>query len=165
MNSAGPSTFPPIPEQVGISRSLPVESTEPISSYPKAPYRTYPKHPYVSIEYPGTVSHPASILRLIHQQEINECFNSPIASDLKMLEMSYKREDRNSVPVRGTRVGSAKLLVKIVRRRRRKDRQLVPVEGEDMTEEGIKVKHGVFTASIIGPINQTVRFRCKCYTE
>jgi general transcription factor 3C polypeptide 5 (transcription factor C subunit 1) len=58
------------------------------------------------------------------------------------LEVHY-RKDKMGAPVRGYRVSSQKLLVKVVKRKRK---------------DG---KGGVFTTEVIGPINQTVRFRCR----
>lgn len=57
--------------------------------------------------------------------------------------MKYRPEERSSVPVRGTRVQSQKVLVKVTKRRRK---------GQD---------RGVFTSEIVGSVPQTVRFRCE----
>ncbi|KAK4686342.1 general transcription factor 3C polypeptide 5 (transcription factor C subunit 1), partial [Tremellales sp. Uapishka_1] len=130
------------------------------ASSSKAPYRHLPKHPYTSIEYPGTVSLPSALLKVINQDDINECFNAPI-SEAKVLEMRYREKDRNAVPVRGHRVASQKVLVRVVRKKRRKDGMQVdascqPGQGP---EGGPSSAEGVFTAEIVGPIIQTVRFR------
>lgn len=106
-----------------------------------ATYRHLPKTAYGSIEYPGPVSHASAITDLSSQDDIDTCFNAP-SGDNSLLEIHY-RKDRMGAPVRGYRVSSQKLLVKVVKRKRK---------------DG---KGGVFTTEVVGPINQTVRFRCK----
>ncbi|WWC69374.1 uncharacterized protein I206_103313 [Kwoniella pini CBS 10737] len=112
-----------------------------------APYKYLPKHTFGSIEYPGPISHPTSILKVIHQQDINECFNAPISGENStnrpILEMRYNGIDEPGGPVRGHRIPSQKLLLKITKRRKK---------GKEKDE-------GVFTSEIIGSIPQTVRFR------
>lgn len=71
-----------------------------------------------------------------------------------MLEMKYGGGDRDGIPVRGLRVASQKLLLKVTKRRRRED-QIGKGKGKAI-DGG---EQGVFTAEIIGPITQTVRFR------
>ncbi len=75
--------------------------------------------------------------------------------------MSYKKEHRYGVPVKGTRVPSQKLLLKIVRRRRKRVDGM-EVDG-DPRRKGIErdrsSAEGVFMAEIVGPVPQTVRFR------
>ncbi|KAK8869733.1 hypothetical protein IAR55_000301 [Kwoniella newhampshirensis] len=110
-----------------------------------APYRYLPKHAYASIEYPGPVSHPTSILKVVNQSDIDECFNGPSGSN-PVLEIRY-RGDQPGGPVRGHRASSQKLLLKVVRRRRK---------GKGREKEG---EEGVFTAEVVGSVAQTVRFR------
>lgn len=107
-----------------------------------ARWRPLPRATYRSIECPGPVSNPQAILKVIQQEDVDECFNAPIHQP-QQLEMKYRPEERSSVPVRGTRVQSQKVLVKVTKRRRK---------GQDK---------GVFTSEIIGSVPQTVRFRCK----
>ncbi|WVQ70039.1 uncharacterized protein L199_008263 [Kwoniella botswanensis] len=112
----------------------------------KAPFKYLPKHVFGSIEYPGPVSHPSSILKVIHQQDINECFNATSTSTGKpVLEMRYRGLEDSTYenPVRGHRIPSQKLLLKITKRRRK---------GKSRDE-------GVFTSEVLGSIPQTVRFR------
>jgi hypothetical protein len=131
----------------GPSRTSPPPTTEqrPTTSRRKQPglatYRHLPKTAYGSIEYPGPVSHASAITDLTSQDDIDTCFNAP-SGDNSLLEVHY-RKDKMGAPVRGYRVSSQKLLVKVVKRKRK---------------DG---KGGVFTTEVIGPINQTVRFRCR----
>lgn len=131
----------------GPSRISPPPTTEqrPTTSRRKqaglATHRHLPKTAYGSIEYPGPVSHASAITDLSSQDDIDTCFNAP-SGDNSLLEIHY-RKDRMGAPVRGYRVSSQKLLVKVVKRKRK---------------DG---KGGVFTTEVVGPINQTVRFRCK----
>ncbi|WVW82999.1 hypothetical protein I302_105015 [Kwoniella bestiolae CBS 10118] len=120
-----------------------------------APFKYLPKHIFGSIEYPGPISHPSSILKVISQQDINECFNAPSSSSASsntssvarpILEMRYRGLDDPSSfesPVRGHRIPSQKLLLKITKRRRK---------GKDKDE-------GVFRSEVVGSVPQTVRFR------
>lgn len=143
-NNAGPSMpAPENPAQASTDRVQPEAGpSRLIPSRPPnvAPHRHLPKTAYGAIEYPGPVSHPAAILQLTSQREINDCFNSP-GSDNSLLEIKYK-SDQSGGPIRGYRVPSQKLLIKVVKRRRK---------GGD---------GGVFTSEVMGPVNQTVRFRC-----
>ena len=125
------------------------------SSSTTAPFRSFPRTAFASVEYPGPVSHPSALLRVCAQDEINECFNA-LVSDPKFLEMRYGGDDRNGVPVRGLRVPSQKLLLKVVRRKRTEESK---EKGKQKDMEG--TEKGVFRSEVVGPITQTVRFRCE----
>ena len=132
------------------------------SSTSYAPFRSFPKATYASLEYPSTVSHPAAILRLVSQEDIDECFNAPTTA-APQLEIRYGSTGRAGVPVRGARVPSQKLLLKLTRRRRRRYED-EDGEGDDgmggrleQTRPG--AEEGIFTSEVVGPITQTVRFR------
>ena len=132
----------------------------PEASTSYAPYPPNPRAGYASVEYPSTVSHPSAILRLVSQEDINECFNTAINKPT-MLEIKFGGSDRSGVPIRGNRVPSQKLLLKISRRRRRREQD----EGmgtEDAEKGPVRpgAEEGIFTSEIVGPIPQTVRFRC-----
>jgi hypothetical protein len=142
--SAGPSRSP----VQNLESHLPQNPVErPGPSRPRkqpglATHRHLPKTAYGSIEYPGPVSHAAAITDLTSQEEIDTCFNTSSGTNA-LLEVHY-RKDKMGAPVRGYRVASQKLLVKVVKRRRK--------DGEG----------GVFTTEVVGPVNHTVRFRCEC---
>ncbi|KAL1406830.1 tau 95 subunit of transcription factor TFIIIC [Vanrija albida] len=111
-----------------------------------------PRATYRSIEYPGPVAYPDLIHNVIRPLDIEECFNANIA-DARQLEMRYRgagpEAERSAVPVRGTRVASQKMLVRLTKRRKKAlPGQTQPPGGE-----------GVFTVDVIGSIPQTVRFR------
>jgi general transcription factor 3C polypeptide 5 (transcription factor C subunit 1) len=89
---------------------------------------------------------PGQILQVVTQTDVDECFNAPM-SEFRQLEMKYRPLERSSIPVRGSRVASQKVLVKVVKKRKR-------------ARGGEAVDGGVFTANIVGSIPQTVRFRC-----
>ena len=137
------------------------------SSSSFAPYKSFPKATYASVEYPSTVSQPAALLRLVSQEDINEVFNAPL-SEQKSLEIRYGNMERNGIPVRGARVPSQKLLLKITRRRRRRrpapgdedgDDTGTRGEGKERLRDG--AEEGIFTSEVVGAISQTVRFRGK----
>jgi len=141
------------------------EAGESTSSF--APYKSFPKAAYASIEYPSTVSQPSALLRLVSQEDINEVFNAPL-SEQKSLEIRYGNMERNGIPVRGARVPSQKLLLKITRRRRRRREEPMEEDGDDGegSEKGKEkpregAEEGIFTSEVVGPISQTVRFRGK----
>jgi len=132
----------------------------PLASTSTAPFRNFPKQALASVEYPGPVSHPSSLLKVVSQDDIDECFNAPL-TEQRILEMSYKKEHRYGVPVKGTRVPSQKLLLKIVRRRRKRVDGM-EVDGDPRRkgkERDRSSAEGVFMAEIVGPVPQTVRFR------
>lgn len=122
--------------------------SEPIASSSKAPYHPFPRAVFTSVEYPGPVSHPSALLKVVSQGDINECFNKHDPKEQQSLEIRYRGlQDRQSVPVRGLKVPSQKILLKVVKRRRKARRGQEP--------------QGVFTAEIVGTIAHTVRFRGK----
>ena len=151
MSVPGPSTRPYNPaddSEHNDPDSIPSSST--------APTKTYPRQPFASIEYPGSVSYPEAILKVVSQADINECFNSTgLTIEQKTLEMRYKEGDLYAVPVRGLRVPSQKLLLKVTKRRRRTRDHA----GMDKGKERDGAEEGVFTAELMGPMTQTVRFR------
>jgi hypothetical protein len=106
-----------------------------------APHRHLPKTAFGSIEYPGPVSHAAAVLDLASQEDVDSCFNAP-AKENPLLEL-HLRKDNMGVPIKGYRIPSQKLLVKVVKRKKK-----------DGTG-------GIFTSEVVGPITQTVRYRCK----
>lgn len=122
-------------------------STPPPMHASPAPLHRLPKQPYTAIEYPGPVSHPAAILACASQDDINTCFNAPPASPAA-LELRF-RGDAPGPPLRGYRIPSQKLLLKVARRRRRP------------TATAAAAEQGVFTAEMVGTVNHTVRFVCK----
>lgn len=147
-STPGHEAMDPIMDSVGQPEAGPSRMS-PSRPPNVAPHRHLPKTAYGSIEYLGPVSHPSAILQLASQGDINDCFNSP-SSDNPLLEIKY-RTDNSGGPIRGYRVPSQKLLVKVVKRKRKNGRG------------------GVFTSEVLGPVSQTVRFRCKwmssaCYT-
>lgn len=103
--------------------------------------RPLPRTTFRSVEYPGPMQHANQILRHIDQEDLDDTFNAPM-SDMRQLELRYRPENRAAVPVRGNRVASQKVLVKVTKRRRKG-----------------KADQGVFTAEVLGNIPQTVRFR------
>jgi len=142
--TAGPSRLPAHNSEYHLPQN-PVERPGP--SRPRkqpglATHRHLPKTAYGSIEYPGPVSHAAAITDLTSQEEIDTCFNTSSGTNA-LLEVHY-RKDKMGAPVRGYRVPSQKLLVKVVKKRSK--------DGEG----------GVFTTEVVGPVNHTVRFRCEC---
>ena len=144
--TAGPSQLPSQNESaLPPTAYIPAESrpgpSRPRKQAGQAAHRHLPKTAYGSIEYPGPVSHVSAITNLTSQEEIDTCFNTSSGSN-PLLEIHY-RKDKTGAPARGYRVNSQKLLVKVVKRKRK--------DGEG----------GVFTTEVVGPINHTVRFRCK----
>lgn len=161
--------FEASPEAGSSKSTQPAAPVPPVqSSGPRAPYRSIPRATFAAVEYPGSVSHPSALLKVITQDNINECFNTPWAKESAVLEMSYRMDDKSSVPVRGLRAPSAKLLLRIKRRRRKRDESSdeeqeeaeVPGQGQGQGKgKGKEGDQGVFTADIVGAVTQTVRFR------
>lgn len=142
-------------------------SNDGVEDQETAPYRFFPKATYGSIEYPSTVSHPSAILRLISQRDIDDCFNAPNNAQ-PTLELRYGGLEGTDAPVRGTRVPSQKLLLKLTRRRRRRREDDAgseggSVKGKEKAKED--TEEGVFVSEIVGPIAHTVRFRCELPLE
>lgn len=108
-----------------------------------------PRTTFRSIEYPGPMQRPEQILKHVLQEDIDEVFNAPM-SDPRQLELRYRPHLRAAVPVRGNRVASQKVLVKITKRRKKARPGQAGQDGEE----------GAFTAEVLGNVPQTVRFRC-----
>lgn len=124
----------------------------------KAPQRHLPRTTFTAVEYLGPVSRPSALLKVITQDDLNQCFNSPAGTTGVQLEMRYRMGDRAGVPVRGTRVPTSKLLLKI-KRRRRKGAESDAEGGAEGSGKGKGREQGVFVAEIVGSVAQTVRFR------
>lgn len=137
------------------------DDAHPEASTSYAPYKPIPKMAYSSVEYPSTVSHPSAILRLISQEDINECFNKPM-NNPALLEVRFGGLDRPSaIPIRGNRMPSQKLLLKVTKRRRRKGgEETVGQTDKGKEPERPGSEEGIFVSEVVGPISQTVRFRC-----
>lgn len=118
---------------------------------PNAPPCPLPKQPYTAIEYPGPVSDPAAILAYASQHDINACFNAPPAHPAD-LQLRF-RADAPGPPLRGYRIPSQKLLLKILKRRKK--------QKPDTATHHHDPDQGVFTAEMVGTVNHTVRFVCK----
>ncbi|TXT07262.1 hypothetical protein VHUM_03432 [Vanrija humicola] len=119
----------------------PSNLTQPKTSWGEKPL---PRATYRSIEYPGPVAYPDLIHNVIRPLDIEECFNANIA-DARQLEMRYRgaglEADRSAVPVRGTRVASQKMLVKLTKRRKK------AIPGQAQPPGGCKWR-GLFTTDI-----------------
>jgi general transcription factor 3C polypeptide 5 (transcription factor C subunit 1) len=122
-------------------------------------HRHLPRTAFAAIEYPSTVSHPSALLRVISQDKLNHCFNIPTSVTNVPLEMSYLPA---GTPLRGIRVPSSKLLLRVRKRRRRDAATEDEGRGEGSQAGGnrdVANEQGVFVAEVVGPITQTVRFR------
>ncbi|WVO20802.1 uncharacterized protein IAS62_002102 [Cryptococcus decagattii] len=115
---------------------------------PYPPPCPLPKQPYTAIEYPGPVSDPAAILAYASQHDINACFNAPPAHPAD-LQLRF-RADAPGPPLRGYRIPSQKLLLKILKRRKK--------QKPDAATHHHDPDQGVFTAEMVGTVNHTVRF-------
>lgn len=131
----------------------------------KARYRHIPRTTFNAVEYPSTVSHPSALLKVITQDNLDTCFNLPAGATDTMLEMSYRMDDPSGIPVRGMRVPSSKLLLRVKRRRKRvatsdeEDGQDIEGSGSRKGKGKEKEEQGVFVAEVVGLVTQTVRFR------
>ncbi|CUA67791.1 Transcription factor tau subunit sfc1 [Rhizoctonia solani] len=171
------SSSPPLPSVAELldqaredERSNPGPSSEPVPLInlppPQLPRTKLPT--YNGIEYPGYISpNPGSINRAIHtlggQKDIQKSF----AEGGKILELRLQPDNPFAHPVTGDVVGTNKLLVKVVvRRKKQVDNAEETVDGagpsgdkgkgkEQLQEEG----EGTYTAEVVGLIPKTVRFR------
>lgn len=168
-NDAGPSTA----TAVTSFTSTPIADApvHHVQGPATAPSRRIPRTTFSSVEYPGPVSHHSALLKVIRQDDLDECINTPILQQ-GVLEMSYRLGDSSTVPVRGHRVATAKMLFRVKRRRKRATEDSAD-EDQDGSAigngarasgskgNGSKGGKGVFVAESMGTIPHTVRFRCK----
>ncbi|KAL7424034.1 tau 95 subunit of transcription factor TFIIIC [Cryptotrichosporon argae] len=96
---------------------------------------------------------PYSIHKVVHQEAIDECLNASeppcskagkVEKEPPALEIRYGMDAvarQGAIPVKGHRTPSRKLLVRVKRRRRRSEQT------------------GIFTAEVVGSVNNTVRFK------
>ncbi|CAE6524612.1 unnamed protein product [Rhizoctonia solani] len=172
------SSSPPLPSPAELlDQSNNVEQAEPGPSsvpppLPPPPQPARTKLPtYNSIEYPGYISpNPTSVNRAIHtlggQKEVSKSF----AEGGKILELRLQPDNPFAHPVTGDVVGTNKLLVKVVvRRRKQVDRMDETEDGENEAgqsgdkgkgkEQGDGESEGTYSAEVMGLIPKTVRFR------
>ncbi|KIO32752.1 hypothetical protein M407DRAFT_66276 [Tulasnella calospora MUT 4182] len=104
--------------------------------------RRLPQTSFYSIEYPGYVSETpealASALKTLGgQAAVDKVFKQPRS---RILDLKLRPDDLFAHPIPGEAVNSLKILVKVTRRKRRKEEP-------------------VYTAELLGTIPRTVRFR------
>ncbi|KAF9449926.1 hypothetical protein P691DRAFT_811492 [Macrolepiota fuliginosa MF-IS2] len=117
-----------------------------------APENSLPQTHYYSVEYPGYVqpaSVPDAIRNLGGQVRINNVFrrNAPRAEVL--LELSLRPDSLFSHPLPGDVVGTNNLVLKVTKRRKKRQRE----------QNGDSVAVGEYKAEVVGVISRTVRFR------
>ncbi|ORX39968.1 RNA polymerase III transcription factor IIIC subunit-domain-containing protein [Kockovaella imperatae] len=167
MSASGPSSVPmDIDTPVETGEGQAGSSIMGALAASVAPFHTYPKQPFASIEYLGPVSHPSAILKIITQEDINTCLNSTEKTvEARSIDMRYKPGDLYAIPVKGLKVPSQKLLLKVVRKKRRPQERDTEHGARTTTSPSRKGKqregteNGIFTAEVVGPLTQTIRFK------
>ncbi|CAE6365321.1 unnamed protein product [Rhizoctonia solani] len=171
------SSSPPLPSVAELldqardeNQAAPGPSSEPVPPInlppPQLPRTKLPT--YNGIEYPGYISpNPSSINRAVHtlggQKDIQKSF----AEGGKILELRLQPDNPFAHPVTGDVVGTNKLLVKVVvRRKKQVDNVEESVDGAGTSADKGKGKEqpqeegeGTYTAEVVGLIPKTVRFR------
>ncbi|KAF8605517.1 hypothetical protein BDV93DRAFT_439107 [Ceratobasidium sp. AG-I] len=116
------------------------------------------KTPYYAIEYPGYVqSCDSSLSHAINKLGGQKSLNHTFSEGGRILELRLQPDNPFAHPVTGDVVGTNKLLVKVVTRRKKRsvgDRDSEAQPNEDTTQST-----GTYSAEIVGVIPKTVRFR------
>ncbi|KAL1915198.1 uncharacterized protein VTP21DRAFT_7474 [Calcarisporiella thermophila] len=113
------------------------------TDYEKAERIPLPKLELISIEYPGYVRNLNKVLTTLGGLKSL----SRVASGYDSLELRYRPKDPFSHPIHGDVVPTANLLMKVTRRRKKKEGKLI--EGD----------RGEIKAEIVGLVTRTCRFR------
>jgi general transcription factor 3C polypeptide 5 (transcription factor C subunit 1) len=114
-----------------------------------APTYPLPQTPFYSIEYPGYLT-PASIPHAVRTlggtSSIESAFKRTANKAETLLELNLRPDNPFAHPIPGDVVGTNNILLKVVKRKRRRQ-----------NEEGKAV--GEYTVEAVGVIPKTVRFR------
>ncbi|KAJ7283802.1 RNA polymerase III transcription factor IIIC subunit-domain-containing protein [Mycena rebaudengoi] len=116
--------------------------------HPRVPF---PLPPFYSIEYPGYVrptSVPTAVQNLGGQTALDNAFKRSAAKNDAVLELRLRPGNPFAHPIPGDVVPTAHLLLKVVKRKR-KNR----MDSDDGALQG------EYTATVVGNVSKTVRFR------
>ncbi|TFK43137.1 RNA polymerase III transcription factor IIIC subunit-domain-containing protein [Crucibulum laeve] len=117
------------------------------------PERPLPQTSYYSIEYPGYIrdeSIPIAIGNLGGQSKIDNVFKRAAPKTEALMELSLRPGNPFAHPVPGDVVATNNILLKIVKRKRKR---------EIRTDTFLDGALGEYTAEVVGVIPKTVRFR------
>jgi general transcription factor 3C polypeptide 5 (transcription factor C subunit 1) len=126
------------------------------SSNTEASLHELPQNTLYSVEYPGYVSPgsiPTAIKHLGGDAVLNDAFKRTASKKEALLELNFRPDNAFSHPVPGNIVSTSNLVLKVVKRRYKRN-ATVPSEAS-----GSQEPQGAYTANIIGTINRTARFR------
>jgi general transcription factor 3C polypeptide 5 (transcription factor C subunit 1) len=167
-----------IDEQAGGLHDLPADdqaSTQPQLPPLQPPRRKLPT--FNAIEYPGYISpNPTSLNRAIDTLGGHKYVQRAFGEGGKILELRLQPDNPFAHPVTGDVVGTNKLLVKVVTRKRKQidgandlgdgDPSSTSRTTGDKGKEKASTEEqsqGTYTAEVMGIIPKTVRFRSKSF--
>lgn len=133
--------------------SSPKIAAEASTTADAAPLRPLPSTHFHSIEYPGYVqptSVPLALERLGGQASVESTFRRTGSKSDAVLELNLRPGNPFAHPIPGEVVPTSNILLKVVKRRRKR-------EESDASEVGEGV--GEYTVEALGVIPKTVRFR------
>lgn len=118
--------------------------------------QTAPEHPlprihFYSVEFPGVVkegSVPRAIQHLGGQTRLNRAFKRNASKVDALLELNWRPENPFSHPVPGPVINTDSILVKVIKKRRKRNNDEAVPKGE-------------MVAEVVGIIPKSVRFRSK----
>lgn len=114
-----------------------------------APLHPLPSTPFYSVEYPGyvqTSSTSLAVARLGGQASVDASFKRPGGKSNSLLELHLRPGDPFAHPIAGEIVATNNVLLKVVKRKRKRNTEQVPSNGE-------------YTVEAIGVVPKTARFR------
>jgi general transcription factor 3C polypeptide 5 (transcription factor C subunit 1) len=120
----------------------------------EAPERPLPSTPFYSVEYPGYVqpsSIPLAIRNLGGQACLDAAFKRTTSKPETLVELQLRPDNPFAHPIPGNVVGTNNILLKIVKRRRRR-------QDGDSGDAGVV---GEYKVEAVGVIPKTIRFRCE----
>jgi general transcription factor 3C polypeptide 5 (transcription factor C subunit 1) len=125
------------------------DSSDSSPSPPEAPEHPLPSTQLFSVEYPGYVrpaSIPLAVNNLGGQSSLHNAFKRTATKTDALLELKLRPDNPFAHPVPGDVVGTSNVLLKVVKRKRRRE-----------SEEDVPL--GEYTAEAVGVVSKTVRFR------
>ena len=123
------------------------------SSSTSAPERPLPSNHFCSVEFPGYVqpgSVPQAIRTLGGQGSLDAAFRRNAPKQDSLLELNFRPDNPFSHPVPGDIVPTNNILLRVVKRKRRR-----------LNPDGTTETVGEYTASAVGVIPKTARFRSR----
>jgi general transcription factor 3C polypeptide 5 (transcription factor C subunit 1) len=121
-----------------------------------APEHPLPSTSFYSVEYPSYVSSMSSVPEAVRTLGGQPVLDQAFKKSLNIVELNFRPENLWSHPICGDVVPTGNLVLKVTKRRKKKDPNIMDVDADGVSLTGTI---GEFKAEVVGSIPKTIRFR------